>query len=198
MKRGILLISGGIDSPVAGYLMKKRGFDIIAVHFSNDKFAGPEPEQKSRKLAKKIGVKKYIVVDISNILKEIAEKCDQRYYFVLMKRLMYRLAEKIAAKEKCGFLITGENLAQVSSQTLQNLVVINKAVSIPVLRPLIAYDKMEIVALAEKIDTFETSKGPEMCDVLGSKHPSTQSQESAILGEEKKVNMVHLLETISI
>lgn len=191
-------MSGGIDSPVAGYLMKKKGFEIIAIHFANNKFVGKEPEQKSRKLAKKIGAKKYFSFDISDILKEIAEKCDNKYYFVIMKRILYRLGEKFAHKYKCEFLVTGENLGQVSSQTLLNLFVIHKAVKTIVLRPLIAYDKMEIVKLAEKIGTFEISKGPEMCDVFGSKHPSTQAKEEVILAEEKKANVDELLEKIKI
>ncbi len=192
MKRGLLLLSGGIDSPVAGYLIKKRGFDLISIHFSNETFAGKEPEQKAKALAKKIGTK-LIVIDISDILKQIAEDCDKRYYFVLMKRVLYKLAEEVAKKKKCNFLVTGENLGQVSSQTLQNLFITNKVVSIPVLRPLIAYDKMDIVRLAEKIGTFEISKGPEMCDVLGPKHPSTQARESDIIGQERKVNMNRLI-----
>ena len=197
MKKGLLLMSGGIDSPVAGYLMKKKDFQLVAVHFSNKKFAGNEPDAKSKKLAKKIGVKKYYSVDVSDLLKEIAEKCDNKYYFVIMKRIFYMLGEKMAKKYKCDFLITGENLGQVSSQTLSNLFVINKAINMPVIRPLICYDKMEIVKIAEKIGTFEISKGPEMCDVFGAKHPSTQAKEEIILAEEKKADVEKLVETIS-
>ncbi|MCD6547057.1 MAG: 7-cyano-7-deazaguanine synthase [Nanoarchaeota archaeon] len=188
---GLLLLSGGIDSPVAGYLMKKRGFKIKAVYFHNE-FAGNEPLDKAKRLAKKLRIK-LTIVDITDILKQIAEKCDKRFYFILMKRVMYRLAEAIAKKEKCSFLITGENLGQVSSQTLQNLYVINKSVSIPVLRPLIAYDKMEIVKLAEEIGTFDISKGPEMCDILGPKHAATQAQEITILRQERKANIDKLI-----
>ena len=198
MKKGLLLMSGGIDSPVAGYLMKKKDFQLVAVHFSNKKFAGNEPDAKSKKLAKKIGVKKYYSVDVSDLLKEIAEKCDNKYYFVIMKRIFYMLGEKMAKKYKCDFLITGENLGQVSSQTLSNLFVINKAINMPVIRPLICYDKMEIVKIAEKIGTFEISKGPEMCDVFGAKHPSTQAKEEIILAEEKKVDLNKLVENIKI
>ena len=192
MKEVLLLLSGGIDSPVAGYILKKKGFNVEAVHFSNKEFDGEESIKKSKKLAKKLNVK-LKVIDISGILKEIAEKCDRRYYFVLMKRAMYMLAEGIAKKRKIPFIATGENLGQVSSQTLQNLFVINRVVSIPVLRPLIAYDKMEIVKLAEKIGSFEISKGPEMCDILGVKHPVTQARESDVIGMERKIKIKKLI-----
>lgn len=192
MKRVLLLLSGGIDSPVAGYILKKKGFDIEAVHFSNKEFAGEESIIKSKKLARKIGIK-LDVVDISDILKEIAENCDRRYYFVLMKRAMYMLAEGVARKRNIPFIATGENLGQVSSQTLQNLFVISRAVSIPVLRPLIAYDKVEIVNFAEKIGSFDISKGPEMCDVLGVKHPVTQARESDVIGMERRIRLRELI-----
>ena len=191
-KKTLLLLSGGIDSPVAGYILKEKGFDLEAVHFSNKKFAGTESITKSKKLAKKLGIK-LKVIDISDILKEIVENCDRRYYFVLMKRIMYKIAEAIAKKKGISFIATGENLGQVSSQTLQNLFVINRAVSIPVLRPLIAYDKMEIVRFAEKIGSFEISKGPEMCDILGIKHPVTQARESDVIGMERKIDINKLI-----
>lgn len=192
MEKVLLLLSGGIDSPVAGYIMKKKGFEVVALHFSN-KFVGNEPKEKAKKISKKLGFKKIIVIDITKGLEEIVKKCKRKYYFILMKILMYKLAEKIAKKEKCKYLVTGENLGQVSSQTLQNLYIINKAISIPVLRPLIAYDKMEIVELAKKIGTFEISRGPEMCDVLGPKHAATRVEEEVILSEEEKIKIKKLV-----
>ncbi len=196
--KGLLLISGGIDSPVAAYLMKKEKIKILPVHFSNKKFVGKEPEEKAAKACKKIGFKKILIADISDILKEVVEKCERKYYFIFLKRIMYILAEKIAKENKCDFLITGENLGQVSSQTLQNLFVINKAIEIPVLRPLIAYDKMEIVDIAKKIGTFEISKGPEMCSILGPKHPATSAKEEIILKEEKKLDLDKLINNIDV
>jgi thiamine biosynthesis protein ThiI len=186
--RALLLLSGGIDSPVAGYIARQKGLEVIAVHFSNEKFAGKESIEKCKKLAKHIGIKRLLVIDISDQLAEISKVCGQRYYFVLMKRFMLRAAEKLAEKEKCDFLLTGDNLGQVSSQTLENMAIIDKATKLHVLRPLITYDKMDIVKKAEQIGTFNTSKGPEMCDVLGPKHPSTRAKERTILDEEKRLD----------
>ena len=185
MKKALLLLSGGFDSPVAGWMMKKM--EVLAVHFSYEPLTNNEPEVKSRKLAEFLGFKKFFVVNISREIKKIAEKCERKYYFVLMKRLMFRKAEVLAKKEGCDFLITGENLGQVSSQTLENLYAIDSAVRIPVLRPLITMDKQEIIKIAEKIGTFETSKGKEMCDVLGPEHPSTKARLEIVLDEEKKL-----------
>ena len=120
-------------------------------------------------------------------MQEIIKHCQHKYYFVLSKRLMVKIAEKIAEKENCKFLITGENLAQVSSQTLPNLVAITKAVKIPILRPLLTFDKVEIINKAEEIDTFELSKGPEVCDILGPKHPSTNTKPHLMELQEKRV-----------
>jgi len=183
--KALLLLSGGIDSPVAGHLLQKRGFEVIAVHFSLEPFTNNEPELKSRKLAKTLGFKKFFLINISKELKKIVDKCDRKYYFILMKRLMFRKAEALARRERCQSLITGESLGQVSSQTLENLYAIDCAVKIPVLRPLIAMDKQDIIRIAEKIRTFETSKGREMCDVLGPDKPSTRASLEAVLEQEK-------------
>lgn len=192
--KALLLLSGGIDSPVAGYIEKQNGIEIIALHFSNQKFAGKESIEKCKKLTMKIEIKKLYNIDIAEQLSEFAKKCNTKYYFVLMKRFMLRVAEKVAKKENCDFILTGENLGQVSSQTLENLVVIDKATKLHVLRPLIVYDKVDIIRKAEQIGTFEISKGPEMCDVLGPKHPSTRAKESAVIDEENKVEYAKMLE----
>jgi thiamine biosynthesis protein ThiI len=184
--KGLLLISGGIDSPVAGHFMQQVGVELEAVHFSSEPFTDDTPEKKSRELCKILGIENLHVVNISKQLKEMVDKCNRKYYFVLAKREMLRQAEKIAKERKCQFLVTGENLAQVSSQTLSNLVTIDRAVGIPVFRPLLGFDKVEIVNIAEEIGTYESSKGPEFCDVLGPKRPATKSTEEKILEEEKK------------
>lgn len=188
MTKALALISGGIDSPVAAYLVKKMGVDIIALHFSTELFAGKEPENKAKKLTKKIGAKKFISIDVSKDFERIAKECNHKYYFVLIKRFMMRKAEEIAKKEGCDFIVTGESLGQVSSQTLSNLIAITKSVKIPILRPLLTFDKQEIVKMAEKIGTFEISKGPEVCDLLGPKHPATRSFHERLIEEEKKLN----------
>ena len=195
-KKGLLLLSGGFDSPVAGYLMQKKGVEVLAVHFPSKLITDEESEKKSRKLAEFLGFKKFFSIDISGPLVAISKTCEHRYYFVLMKRLMYRVAEKIAKKEKCRFLITGENLAQVSSQTLQNLATIGKSVKIPVIRPLLGLDKEEIINIAKEIGTYQTSCGPEHCDALGPPHPATMAREKNILIEEKKLDLEELIEAI--
>ena len=190
--KGLLLLSGGIDSPVAAYLAGKEA-ELVALHFSSEKIVGEESIDKSKKLCKVLGIKRLIVIDISDQLAEIAGKCKHAYYFVLMRRLMYRIAERIAEKEQCDFILTGESLAQVSSQTLANLVVISQAIKTPVARPLLGFEKEETIKIAEHIGTFEISKGKEMCDVLGPKHPITRARIERVLEEEKKLDLEKMI-----
>lgn len=190
--QGLLLLSGGIDSPVAGFLAGKSA-EIIALHFSNKEFAGRDSVEKAKQIAKKLRFKELLTIDISKQLKEIAENCSPKYYFVLQRRLMLRIAEKISKRKECNFLVTGDSIGQVSSQTLQNIAVVSRAVSTPIVRPLLGYNKQETTKLAKKIGTFEISKGSEMCDVLGSKHPTTQASLKRVLKEEKKINLKKLI-----
>lgn len=183
----MLLISGGFDSPVAGYLLKQKGAEIIPIHFSYEPFTDNGPEIKSREAVKILGFKDLIVKNISKECEKIAKKCIHKYYFVLIKRIMLRIAEEEAKKHECAFLITGENLSQVSSQTLKNLYVITKAVNIKVLRPLLTYDKTEIIKITKQIGTYDISIGPEVCDVLGPKHPATNCDLEDIQKEEIKL-----------
>lgn len=189
-KKAILLLSGGIDSPVAGWMIKRKGFDIICIHFSAEPITNDEPKKKSEKLIHKLGFKKLLVINISKVLKEISEKCNKRYYFIISKRVMMKIAEKIAKKEGCDFLVTGENLGQVSSQTIENLGVIDQSIDMPIIRPLIMMDKQEIIDIAKKIGSYEISKGKEMCDVLGPRHPSTKARLEDVLNEEKKIENI--------
>ncbi len=192
-EKALLLLSGGIDSPVAGWMMKRKGYDIAAIHFSYEPLTDGLPEEKSRKIAEILGIKKFIKVNISKQLKEISEKTERKYYFVLQKRLMLKIAEKVAKKLGCNYLLTGESLGQVSSQTLQNLAVIDQATKMAVLRPLICFDKDEIVQKAREIGTFEISAGKEYCDVLGPEKPSTRARIEIILEEEIKMDMERLV-----
>ncbi|MDO8538722.1 MAG: hypothetical protein Q7S21_07635 [archaeon] len=192
--KGLLLLSGGIDSPVAGMLAKNNGIDLSAVHFSIEPFTDDSPEKKSRNLAQKLGIQKFIKVSSGKYFKQIASNAEQKYYFILSKIFMQKVSEQIAQKLKADFLITGENLAQVSSQTLTNLSIISQAVSLPVLRPLLALDKLEIVRLSHNFGFYETSKGKESCDVLGPKHPSTKAKQEVIEEQEKLCNLDFLVQ----
>lgn len=192
--KGLLMLSGGIDSPVAGHLMQRQGFELIALHFSLEPFTDNSPELKSKALAKKLGLMTFITIKNSSQQAELTKKCEHRYFYILQRRLMLRIAEKIAERFGCEYIITGDNLGQVGSQTLKNLEVITKAVNIPILRPLLTNDKQETVDLAKKIGTYEESCGPEMCSVLGPKHPATSSTIENIKREEEKLDINKMVE----
>jgi len=193
LKKALLLLSGGFDSPIAGLLAQKQGFEVNAIHFSFMPLTDDSALKKSIKIAEKLKFKKFFEVPFADALEEIVKKTERKAYFVLMKRLMLKIAEKIALKEKIDVLITGESLAQVSSQTLDNLSIITKAVKIPVLRPLIALTKEEIINLSRKHELFDLSKGPEMCDPFAVKKPYTKAKEEKILAEEKKLNLKKII-----
>jgi len=194
--KGLLLLSGGFDSPVAGHLMKEQGVDIDAIHFSLEPITDDAAEKKCMELARIVGLRKMYVAKVGNAFTKIAAVCSHRFYFVLSKRLMVRVAEAVARRDGYGFLVTGENLGQVSSQTLQNLTVIDNAARIPVLRPLLGFDKQEIISVAKKLGTYETSKGPEICDALGPDKPSTAATLPEILQEEANLNGENLVEKV--
>jgi thiamine biosynthesis protein ThiI len=189
MKKALVLISGGIDSPVAAHILQQQGFNVTGIHFSQTPFTDNGPEKKSVAACKKLKIKKLIVVQAGSAFQELATKCSHEFYFVLMKRMMLRVSAEIAKKEKIDFIATGEALAQVSSQTLKNLYAIDEASPIQVIRPLLTYDKNEIIKIAYDIDTFTLSCGPEVCDVLGPKHPKTRAKLDDVLYEEKKIDV---------
>ena len=193
MERGIALLSGGIDSPVAIHLMKER-LEIIAAHFHQVPLTDEKELEKVKELAKLLNLKKVYLVPFANVLKELVTKCNNKDYFILSKILMFKTAELNAQKEQAKYLITGENLAQVSSQTLSNLTTITKNLSLEIFRPVLAFDKQEIISIAKKIGTYEISSGPELCCLLGPKHPSTRSDLYQISQELKKTNLAHLME----
>ena len=198
MPKALLLLSGGIDSPVAGHLIQKqkiagKNIDVIGVHFSLEPFTNNSPELKSITLAAIVGIKKLIVVTLGNEEAVIRKNCTDRFFYIITRRLMLRIAEIIAKEENCSYLATGDSVGQVGSQTLENLNVITRAVSIPILRPLLTNTKNETIDIAKKIGTYNDSIGPEMCGVLGPKHPATTSKLAVILEEEKKINVEELL-----
>lgn len=186
------LLSGGIDSPVAIHLMKER-LEIVAAHFHQIPLTDEKEIVKVKELCKVLGLGKVYLVPFTPVLTELVKKCKPEDYFILQKIAMFKCAELIAEKENASFLITGENLAQVSSQTLSNMAVITKNLKLEIFRPVLTYDKKEIIKLATKIGTYEISKGPEICCLLGPKHPSTRSNPEKIKLELEKVELDGLM-----
>lgn len=188
-RRGVLLLSGGFDSPVAGQLMARQGLDLLAAHFSLEPITDDAAAIKARILCGILGIPSLYVVRVGEAFAEVAHTANRRFYFVLTKRLMVRLADAIADLEGADVLVTGENLGQVSSQTVASLRAIDAVARHPILRPLIGFDKQEIVDRAKVIGTYEVSKGPEICDLLGPPRPSTHARLDQILAEETKLDL---------
>lgn len=178
--RGLLLLSGGIDSPVAGFMMGKRGMEIGAIHFHSYPFTSEQGEEKVKTLAKILSnyVGKFTMTSINllPIQREIASKCPEREITILGRIFMMKIAEKLAKTQHYNALITGESLGQVASQTIQGITVVDGNSDIPILRPLIAMDKTEIIDIARMIETYETSILPfeDCCTVFLPKHPVTK------------------------
>lgn len=192
--KGMLLLSGGIDSPVAGYMMAKRGVNLEAVYFHTPPYTSDRAKQKVMDLAKKVaeysGPIKLNIVNFTDIQMYIYEQCPHEELTIIMKRYFYKIAERIAEAHGCLALITGESVGQVSSQTMQSLGVINSVcVKLPVFRPLIAFDKQDIVDISEKIDTYEISIEPyeDCCTTFVADHPVTKPNLKAIKKSEVKL-----------
>ncbi|OGS63597.1 MAG: hypothetical protein A3K59_06680 [Euryarchaeota archaeon RBG_19FT_COMBO_69_17] len=193
VRRGVLLLSGGFDSPVAGHLMDRQGLAIVAAPFSLEPITDDAAAVKARRLCEVLGFPTLYVVRVGESFAEVAHACDRRFYFVLTKRLMVRMADVLADREAADVLVTGENLGQVSSQTLASLRVIDAAARRPIVRPLIGFDKQEIVDRAKAIGTYEISKGPEICDLLGPPAPATHARIEQVLAEEAKIDLPRLV-----
>lgn len=194
----VCLISGGIDSPVAAYMMLKKGAELVFVHFHPEPFVDEKSLEKTKTLVKKLSrlfnkMLRLYTIRNGPIMSQIIKNCRRDLTCVLCRRFMYRTSEKIARKEKAGGLLTGENLAQVASQTLQNLCAIEQAVKIPVVRPLIGFDKEEIIKLSKEIGTFETSILPGQCCNLTPPYPETRALLCRVLEEEKKLDLEKLV-----
>src|SRR6266566_406398 len=192
-RKGILLLSGGFDSPVAGRLMSRQGLGIVAAHFSLEPITDDAAAVKARTLCGLLEIGSLYVVRVGEAFAEVAHAANRRFYFILTKRLMIRLADAIGDREGAEVLVTGENLGQVSSQTLASLRAIDAIARRPVLRPLIGFDKQEIVDRAKEIGTYEVSKGREICDLLGPPRPSTHARLDQILEEEAKLPVDRLV-----
>lgn len=197
--RGLLLLSGGIDSPVAGFMMAKRGVDVQGLHFESYPYTSERARNKVIELAKKLCVytdtMKLNIISLTAIQEAIRDNCDEEYFTLILRRFMMELAERVARRNKCASLITGESLGQVASQTMYALGVTEQPVNLPVLRPLIAFDKEDIVKIARKIDTFETSVLPyeDCCTVFTPRHPKTRPELEKILEQEKRLDREALL-----
>lgn len=194
--KAMLLLSGGIDSPVAGYMVAKRGVKIDAVYFHAPPYTSDRAKQKVVDLAKQVsrytGPIYLHVINFTDIQLAIYEKCPHDELTIIMRRYMMKIAETIAKETECLGLITGESIGQVASQTIQSLAVTNEVCTLPVFRPLIGFDKMEIVDISEKIGTYETSILPyeDCCTIFVAKHPVTKPNLNVIKRHEKNLDGV--------
>lgn len=198
--KAAVLISGGLDSPVAAWQMAKRGVELTAVHFASPPYTSELAHQKVVNLLKKVseyaGRIKMITVNFTRLQEEIRDKCPEELGTVILRRFMLRAAELVARREDCCALITGESLGQVASQTMQAIACTDAVAGMPVFRPLIGSDKSEIVKTAYKIDTYETSIEPyeDCCTIFTPKHPRTKPVLSYVERAEEKLNGQALLE----
>ena len=195
------LLSGGIDSPVSSWMVAKRGVDIEAVHFHSYPFTNERSQEKVRDLArilsKYCGPIKLHMVNTLDIQKAIAENCNEEETTILSRRFMMRIAQKIGESRYCTALVTGESIGQVASQTMQGLYCTNASVTMPVFRPLIAMDKIDIIKIAEDIGTYETSIIPEAdcCSLFSPKKPVTKPRLERIEKSETKLDVEGLIKS---
>ena len=198
--RGLLMLSGGIDSPVAGHMMAKRGLELAAVHFFSYPYTSEEAKQKVLHLAEIMSVYTgkipVFIAPFTEIQEAIRDNCFEDLFTVIMRRFMVKVADRIAKKQLCGCVITGESLGQVASQTVEALNVTNSVADLPIFRPLIGMDKDEITVISRKIGTFETSILPyeDCCTVFTPKHPVTKPKMEKVLAEEAKLDVEGLVE----
>ena len=193
--KGLLLLSGGIDSPVAGFMIAKRGVRLDAMHFESFPYTSERAREKVLALAEKLtaytGDIHVHIISVTKIQEVLRDTCEEDYFTLLLRRFMMRLSERTAEKFACDALITGESLGQVASQTMQALGVTNSVVSRPVFRPCIGMDKEEIIRISREIDTFETSILPyeDCCTVFTPRHPRTRPELWKVEREEEKVDV---------
>ena len=196
--KGLLLLSGGIDSPVAGWMMAKRGVRLEALYFESMPYTSEQARQKVLDLAALVarwsGSMQVHIMSLTDIQEKLVKACDEEYFTLLLRRYMMELANRVAEKFSCEALITGESLGQVASQTMQALAVTNMMARYPVFRPLIGMDKDEIVQISRRIDTFETSILPfeDCCTVFTPKHPKTRPVPARVEEQEAKLPFAEL------
>ncbi|MDD6489628.1 MAG: tRNA 4-thiouridine(8) synthase ThiI [Clostridia bacterium] len=198
--KAAVLISGGIDSPVASYMMAKRGLELTAIHFASPPYTSERAEEKVVELLKKVsaysGRMNMYTVPFTKIQEQIRDKCHEEYFTIIMRRFMMKISERIAKQNDCLALITGESLGQVASQTIGAIACTDNACNMPVFRPLIGMDKEEIIEISRKIDTFDISIQPyeDCCTVFTPKHPRTRPVLEDVIAEENKIDYEPLIE----
>lgn len=198
--KGLLLISGGIDSPVAGYMMCKRGMKIECLHFHSFPYTGEAAKEKVKDLTKIVGEYNggitLHVVSFTHIQEEIHKKCPEEYMITIMRRFMMRIAERLANQRGGQAIITGESLGQVASQTIESITSSNSVVTMPVLRPLIGFDKLDIIDISKKIEAYETSILPyeDCCTVFLPKFPLIKPNLQKVIYTESKLDVESLIE----
>lgn len=191
--RAAVLISGGIDSPVAAYMMAKRGIELVAVHFASPPYTTELAEEKVMTLLHKVarysGPITAYVVPFTELQEQIRDKCDEDYFTIIMRRYMMKISEILAKHQHCSALITGESVGQVASQTIYALACTDASVTMPVFRPCIGMDKVEIIDISRKIDTFETSIQPyeDCCTVFTPRHPKTRAKLEEVIAAEAAI-----------
>ena len=198
--RGLLMLSGGIDSPVAGYMTIKRGVELYYLYFESRPHTSIEARNKVRDLARKL--EKYntngklMVVNFTKIQETIYKNLDTTYLITIMRRMMYRIAEKVAKKNKCLAIVNGESVGQVASQTLASMIAVNDVTNYPILRPLCSFDKLDIIEISKKIDTYDISILPyeDCCTVFVPRHPVINPNLKHIYSEEAKIDFDTLID----
>ena len=190
---GMLLLSGGIDSPVAGYMMARRGMKISALHFTSEPYTSERAKEKvirlSEILSEYCGIVKFYSVSLTEIQESIKKYCNGDYATILLRRFMVKIADIMAKQNNCDCLITGESLGQVASQTIEAIKAIYDDINMPVFRPCIGLDKFQIIEIAEKIGTYETSIEPyeDCCSLFTPRHPVTKPKLRKVLEEESRI-----------
>lgn len=198
--KGLLMISGGIDSPVAGFLSQKRGMEIECIYFDSPPHTSLEALNKVETLIKKLSKYqsniKLNIIPFTKIQEEIYKNVDSTYLITIMRRMMYRISERVAKEVHAEVIVNGENVGQVASQTLKSLSCINEVIKIPVIRPVVCFDKLEIIDIAKKIDTYETSILPyeDCCTIFVPKHPVINPELNKCIEQEKMINYEELIE----
>ena len=198
--KALLLLSGGIDSPVAGYMMAKRGVQIEAVHFESFPYTSERAREKVFELARIVaqyaGSINLHVVSLTHVQEELVKNCEEDYFTLILRRYMMAIADRIAAANGCGAIVTGESLGQVASQTMPAIGVVDPLASVPVFRPCIGLDKEEIIRTARKIGTFETSIQPyeDCCTVFTPRHPKTKPTLKDVLEQQNRLPFDALVE----